>query len=93
MKLSENRIRALAKKMAAEMVAAGAVEGTFAERKITEAIVKTIMADQDQELAIEIEAKKLLEQQRSLAPPGSPEYQAALIHKKIELARKKGFVL
>lgn len=89
MKLSEKRIRSLAKKIGGEMIAKGLVVGSEAD--VANAIAKSIQTDQERELAIEDEAKALLSRQRSLPPPGSGEYQAALQQAKRQIAMKKGF--
>lgn len=89
MKLSEKRIRTLARKIAGEMVAKGLVAGS--ETDVANAIANTIQADQERESSIEEEARQLLSRQRSLPPPGSGEYQAALQQAKRQIAQRKGF--
>ena len=93
MRLSENRIRGLAKKMAAEMIARGAAEHAHSERALADVIAKVLASDQDLETRIEAEARELLSRQKNLPPPGTGQYQAAFDQAKKAVAARKGIIL
>ena len=93
MRLSEKRIRALSKKMAAEMLRRGAVESSAGTDDLAFVIAKAMMFDQRAESQIEEEARAMLSRQKTLPPPGTGEYQAAFQQAKKTIANRKGFKL
>jgi len=93
MRLSESRVRALAKRMAAEMIARGAVEHARGERALSDAIANVLLNDQELETRIEAEAREMLSKQKNLPPPGTGQYQAAFDQAKKLIASRKGIIL
>lgn len=79
MKLSEIRIRKLAKEIAAAMIKAGAVKaamGSAGRDAVADSIAKVMITDQRLDEQIEEEARAMVAKQRNLVP-GTGEYKAA----------------
>lgn len=93
MRLSDKRIKKLAKTMASTMVARGVVKLSGSESALAEAVSRTLMLDQKLEGDIEEEARAFVARQRNLPPPGTGEYAAAFSNAKRAIAHRKGFVL
>lgn len=93
MRLSEERIQALAKTMAADMVARGAVETKVGERDLALLIASVIIKDMQVEEDIDREAREKLSRQRNLPPEKSVEYEAIFDRVKREVAARRGYPL
>ncbi len=93
MRLSEARIRKLAKAMVREMTSRGAIKTQAGPGNAADVIAKTLIIDQRLEEHIESEARAMLERQRNLPPPGTGEYQAAFQQAKRQIASRRGFPL
>lgn len=93
MRLSEDRIHGLAKTMAADMVARGAVEAKAGERDLALMIASVIIKDMQAEEDIDREARERLSRQRNLPPEKSAEYEAMFEKVKREVAARRGYPL
>jgi len=93
MKMSETRIRKLAKAMAREMTTRGAVKCMTGADQIADVIGKIMVQDQRIEEEIEGQAREMLSRQPSLPPEGTGEYFAAFQQAKRAIAIRKGFKL
>lgn len=93
MRLSEDRIQALARIMAADMVARGAVEAKVGERDLALLIASVIIKDMQVEEDIDREAREKLSRQRNLPPEKSAEYEAMFDRVKREVAARRGYPL
>jgi hypothetical protein len=90
MRLTDSRIRALSKALAREMVARGIVELKSPEYALADLISRIMIADQELESVLEVEARQEVSKQRNLPPPGTGEYQAAFERAKRSAAAKRG---
>ncbi len=93
MRLSEERIRDLAKKMAADMIRDGAVDKKIGTANLATLIAQVILKDMQVEEKIDEETRDRLSRQRNLPPQGSGEYEAMFHKVKAEIAAKKGYPL
>ena len=93
MRLSEDRILSIARIMAADMIARGAVEVKTGERDLAALIASVIIKDMQVEEDIDREARERLARQRNLPPEKSAEYEAMFDRVKREVAQKRGYPL
>ncbi|MCC6546258.1 DUF507 family protein [Candidatus Sumerlaeota bacterium] len=90
MRLSNDRIRALSRAVAKEMLARGVVELKGPEYALADLIARVLQEDQDLDSVLDAEARAAVARQKSLPPPGSGEYQAAFAREKKAAAAKRG---
>lgn len=93
MRLSDQRIQNLARRMAREMTARNAVEAKGGAENLAGFIARFLAYDQMKEEEIEREAREFIARQKTLPPPGSGEYEAAFRNAKRQMAARKGRVL
>lgn len=93
MRLSNDRIQNIARKMAKKMTARGVVIPRGGKDDLALFLARFLAYDQMKEAEIEKEAREFIARQRTLPPPGSGEYEAAFRNAKEQIARKKGRVL
>ncbi|MGF1574038.1 MAG: DUF507 family protein [Sumerlaeia bacterium] len=93
MRLSEKRINALAKTIAAKMKTNGSFQKSGSQMDLSSLISQTMIQYFSQEEEIDLEVRQLLAKQKNLPPEGTGEYQAAFQQEKIKLANKKGYPL
>lgn len=93
MRLSEERVHDIARKIAADLLASGAVEAPRGERNLAALVAQALINDLRMEDRIDEEARAKLARQRSAPPAGSPEYEALFLKAKEEIAREKGYPL
>jgi hypothetical protein len=91
MRLSEERISALASKIARRLVKKQMALSTQNLRQLTAWIEKPILEDLAREEVIDEEVKTLIAGLQNKPPVGSFEYQALFQKKKEEVARRRGF--
>ncbi len=90
MRLSENRIRHLAREIAERLVAKGAVEASRGKADLATLAARVLNLDQKLEEEIDREAREQLSRQRTLPPPGTGEYQAAYDQARRRAAARRG---
>jgi hypothetical protein len=93
MRLSDDRIKILAHRMARQMVARGAVRPHTSTDDLALFLARFLAYDQLKEQEIEKEAREFIARQHTLPPPGSGEYEAAFRNAKTQIAQNKGRVL
>lgn len=93
MRLSEKRILALAKTIAAKMKENGSFEQSGTQADLASLISQTMIRYFQQEEELDLEVRLLLEKRKNLPPEGTGEYQAAFHLEKTKLAQKKGYPL
>jgi len=93
MRLSEDRIHHLARRMADEMIARGAVDPAVRPQNLASLIAQVIINDLLVEDEIDAETRRRLESYRNLPPPGTGQYEAAFIKEKREVAARRGYPL
>lgn len=93
MRLSEQRIQALAKSIAAKMKENDSFEKSGTQSDLASLITQTMIRYFQQEEEIDLEVRLLLAKRKSLPPEGTGEYQAAFHQEKLKLAQKKGYPL
>lgn len=89
MRFSSARIRAVSKKIAAELIRRGAVSGM--ETRVSDALVKAFDANTEFQDRIDEEVKAMLAKNRNLPPPGTQEYKSAFEEMRRIVAARKGF--
>ena len=93
MRLSEDRINAIAYKIAFELVKKRFIKTQKNLRQVTAWVEKPILDDLEREEEIEEEVRQILRSIKSCPPEGSFEYQALYQKKKEELSRRRGYQL
>lgn len=93
MRLSEERVHDIAKKIAADLLAKGAVEAPRGERNLAALVGQAIINDLKMEDKIDELARERLARYKSLPPAGSAEHEALFLKAKEEIAREKGYPL
>ena len=90
MKLSENRIRNLSKKIATALLTRGVVTTTSTPESVVSCVSKVLLHDRERDEALDEEARSWLAKQRNTPPVGSGEYMAVFSQTKRQLALRKG---
>jgi hypothetical protein len=93
MRLSEERIDAVAHKIAFHLVKKRLILSKKNLRQVTAWIEKPILEDLQREEAIDREVADYIAGLEKKPPPGSFEYQAMYQKKKEEVARRRGFTM
>ncbi len=93
MRLSEDRIRDLSRKMAADMIREGVVAPDAGERNLATLIAQIVINDLLMEDRIDELAREKVARYRNPPPPGTGEYDALFSKAKAEVAREKGYPL
>ncbi|HOE94955.1 MAG TPA: DUF507 family protein [Candidatus Sumerlaeota bacterium] len=93
MRLSEDRINAIAYKIAFELVKKRYVKTSRRLSQVTAWVEKPILDNLRQEEALDEEVRRTLAGMKTAPPEGSFEYQALYQRKKEELARRRGYQL
>lgn len=93
MRMSETRIRALAKTIAKDMIDQGAVEGKISVLNLSTLIAQVMIQDLKVEDEIDEEVRQRLLRYPRLPPEGSGEYEALFFKVKSEIASKRGYPL
>lgn len=93
MKLSEDRIDAIAYKIAFELVKKRYLKSQEPLRQVTTWVEKPMLDDLQTEERIEDEVRRILRSQSSCPPEGSFAYQALYQRKKEEVARRFNYEL
>jgi hypothetical protein len=92
MRLSEERIRFIAKQAARRMIEEGAVEPGVGELNLRTLIAQVLISDMQVEEQIDAQARESVARQRRLVE-GTPEYEAAFQQAKAAIAAKRGYPL
>ncbi len=93
MRLSEERIDAIANKIAFHLVKKRQIISTKNLRQVTAWVEKPILEDLQREDAIDREVTEYIAGLEKKPPAGSFEYQAMYQKKKEEVAARRGFTL
>ena len=93
MRLSEDRISAIAYKIAFELVKKRYVKTTKKLAQVSAWVEKPILDDLRREEGIDEEVRRDLARLSTCPPEGSFEYQAMYQKKKEEIARRRGYAL
>ena len=93
MRLSEDRINAIAHKIAFELVKKRYVQTTRRLNQVTAWVEKPMLDDLRMEEQIEEEARRILASMTSAPPEGSFEWQAMFQKKKEEVASRRNYEL
>ena len=93
MRLSEDRINAIAYKIAFELVKKRMIKTTRRLNQVTSWVEKPILDDLRQEEQLDEEVRRLLATMTTCPPEGSFEYQALYQRRKEELASRRGYEL
>ncbi|MCC5875707.1 MAG: DUF507 family protein [Candidatus Sumerlaeia bacterium] len=93
MRLSNDRIQNLARRMAKQMASRGAVAPRNGPDDLALFLARFLAYDQMKMEEVEKEAREFIARQRTLPPPGSGEYEAAFRNAREQIARKKGRVV
>ena len=93
MRLSEDRISAIAGKIAFELVKKRYIITAKNLRQVATWVEKPIIEDMAREEEIDAEARRILGTLTKCPPEGSFEYNAMLQKKKEEVARRRGYAL
>lgn len=91
MRLSEDRINAIAYKVAFELVKKRLIKTQHRLSQVTAWVEKPILDDLSREEEIEEEVRQTLRSMKSCPPEGSYDYQALFQRKKEELADRRGY--
>ncbi len=91
MRLSEDRINAIAYKIAFELVKKRVIKSQHRLSQVTAWVEKPILDDLSREEEIEEEVRQTLRSMKSCPPEGSYDYQALFLRKKEELADRRGY--
>lgn len=91
MRLSEDRINAIAYKIAFELVKKRYIKSKGRLSQVTAWVERPILDDLIVEEEIEEEARRILSTIAKCPPEGSYEYQAMLLKKKEELANRRNY--
>ncbi len=93
MRLSEDRIRHIAEKIAKDLVDKKAVEATRGARFVSGVITQTIIQDLQREDDIDVEARRRLDRYPNAPPEGSAAGEALFQKIKREVAMERGYPL
>lgn len=93
MRLSENRVRSLAFRMAKRMLDEGAVDPAIGTQNLSSLIAQVLINDLRVEDEIDEEARARVSKYPRLPPPGSGEYEAAFQNEKRAVAKRRGYPL
>jgi hypothetical protein len=93
MRLSEDRINAIAAKIAFELVRKRMVRTSRPLRQMTAWVEKPILDSLRQEDDIDREVREDLQRLSKCPPEGSFEYQAMFQKKKEEIAKRRGYTV
>ncbi len=93
MRLSEERIRDVSRKMAADMIREGTVAADVGERNLATLVAQIIINDLRAEDTIDELTREKLSRYKHVPPAGSGEYDALFSKVKAEIAREKGYPL
>lgn len=91
MRLSEDRINAIAYKVAFELVKKRYVKSTHRLSQVTAWVEKPILDDLRREDDIDMDVRRDMQNLTKCPPEGSFEYQAMFQKKKEEIARRRGY--
>lgn len=93
MRLSEDRINAIAGKIAQQLLRKGMAKAKAGPRQLAAWIEKPIMEDLEREEQIDAEAAALIRGLSNPPPEGSMDYQILLRKKKEEISRRRGYTI
>jgi hypothetical protein len=93
MRLSEERIRFISKRIAGSMIRNKAVDSAIGHDNLSTLIAQVLIKDLRIEDEIDSEARQMLLRQRNLPPEGSGEYEALFLRLKEQVAARKGYPL
>lgn len=92
-RLSEDRIQYLARRMARTMIDSGAVDAKTSMGNLSTLIAQVIIKDLEAEDEIDAEVRRRLARIRTLPPPGTGEYEAHFQKTKQQVAGERGYPL
>jgi hypothetical protein len=93
MRLSEDRISAIASKIAFELVKKRLITTTKNLRQVAAWVEKPILEDIVKEDEIDVEVRRILGTLTKCPPEGSFEYNAMFQKKKEEVAKRRGYAM
>ena len=91
MRLSEDRIQDIAKKIADDLIDRNAVDPKAGRRNLATLVAQVMINDLSLEDKIDEETRARLARQKNLPPPGTGQYEAMFLKVKEQIAREKGW--
>jgi len=91
MRLSEARVQSIVNDAMERLDEAGVVKFKGRVSKVRSELERVVLGCLREDEEIDREARLFIERMKNAPPPGSPKFEAMLLQKREELARRKGY--